>query len=96
MISSKWGASENNRKGEVLLADARPGANNYSRDESWERHDALMARLLGVRKEPEMNGSAFSAARLPRLFRKRHSTWTLSGASLASGDAHGGKTFAAA
>ena len=46
-ISSKWGASENNRKAKYYSL-TRAGRKQLLREtESWERMTALMARLLG-------------------------------------------------
>jgi len=46
-ISSKWGASENNRKAKFYSL-TRAGRKQLLREtESWERMAALMARLLG-------------------------------------------------
>ena len=46
-ISSKWGASENNRKAKYYSL-TRAGQKQLLREtESWERMTALMARLLG-------------------------------------------------
>jgi PadR family transcriptional regulator, regulatory protein PadR len=46
-ISSKWGASENNRKAKYYSL-TRAGRKQLLREtESWERMAALMARLLG-------------------------------------------------
>jgi transcriptional regulator len=46
-VSSKWGASENNRKAKYYSL-TRAGRKQLLREtESWERMTALMARLLG-------------------------------------------------
>ena len=46
-ISSKWGASENNRKAKFYSLTRAGRKQLLSETESWERMTALMARLLG-------------------------------------------------
>jgi PadR family transcriptional regulator PadR len=45
-ISSKWGASENNRKAKFYSLTRAGRRQLLSETESWERMTALMARLL--------------------------------------------------
>jgi transcriptional regulator len=45
-ISSKWGASENNRKAKFYSLTRAGRKQLLSETESWERMTALMARLL--------------------------------------------------
>ncbi len=46
-ISSKWGASENNRKAKYYSLTRAGRKQLLAETESWERMTALMARLLG-------------------------------------------------
>ena len=46
-ISSKWGASENNRKAKFYSRTRAGRKQLLAETESWERMTALMARLLG-------------------------------------------------
>ena len=46
-ISSKWGASENNRKAKFYALTRAGRKQLLAETESWERMTALMARLLG-------------------------------------------------
>jgi PadR family transcriptional regulator PadR len=46
-ISSKWGASENNRKAKFYSLTRAGRKQLLAETESWERMTALMARLLG-------------------------------------------------
>jgi len=46
-ISSKWGASENNRKAKYYSLTRAGRKQLLAERESWERMSALMARLLG-------------------------------------------------
>jgi PadR family transcriptional regulator len=46
-ISSKWGASENNRKAKFYSLTRAGRKQLLAETESWERMAALMARLLG-------------------------------------------------
>jgi PadR family transcriptional regulator PadR len=46
-ISSKWGASENNRKAKYYSLTRAGRKQLQTETESWERMAALMARLLG-------------------------------------------------
>jgi PadR family transcriptional regulator, regulatory protein PadR len=46
-ISSKWGASENNRKAKYYSLTRAGRKQLLAERESWERMTALMARLLG-------------------------------------------------
>jgi len=46
-ISSKWGASENNRKAKYYSLTRAGRKQLLTETESWERMTALMARLLG-------------------------------------------------
>jgi PadR family transcriptional regulator PadR len=46
-ISSKWGASENNRKAKYYSLTRAGRKQLLAEAESWERMTALMARLLG-------------------------------------------------
>ena len=46
-ISSKWGASENNRKAKFYSLTRAGRKQLLAETESWERTTALMARLLG-------------------------------------------------
>jgi transcriptional regulator len=46
-ISSKWGASENNRKAKYYSLTRTGRKQLLAETESWERMTALMARLLG-------------------------------------------------
>jgi PadR family transcriptional regulator PadR len=46
-ISSKWGASENNRKAKFYSLTRAGRKQLLTETESWERMAALMARLLG-------------------------------------------------
>lgn len=46
-ISSKWGASENNRKAKFYSLTRTGRKQLLAETESWERMTALMARLLG-------------------------------------------------
>ncbi len=47
-ISSKWGASENNRKAKFYTVTRAGRKQLLAETESWERMTALMARLLGT------------------------------------------------
>ena len=47
-ISSKWGASENNRKAKYYSLTRAARKQLLAETESWERMTALMARLLGA------------------------------------------------
>ena len=47
-ISSKWGASENNRKAKYYSLTRAGRKQLLAETESWERMTALMARLLGA------------------------------------------------
>ena len=47
-ISSKWGASENNRKAKYYSLTRAGRKQLHAETESWERMTALMARLLGA------------------------------------------------
>ena len=49
-ISSKWGASENNRKAKFYSLTRAGRKQLHEEAESWERMTALMARLLGGTK----------------------------------------------
>ncbi len=46
-ITSKWGASENNRKAKFYSLTRAGRKQLLAETESWERMTALMARLLG-------------------------------------------------
>jgi len=46
-ITSKWGASENNRKAKYYSLTRAGRKQLLAETESWERMTALMARLLG-------------------------------------------------
>ena len=46
-ISSKWGASENNRKAKYYSLTRAGRKQLLTETESWERMTALMTRLLG-------------------------------------------------
>jgi len=46
-ISSKWGASENNRKAKYYSLTRAGRKQLLAETESWERMTALMSRLLG-------------------------------------------------
>jgi transcriptional regulator len=47
-ISSKWGASENNRKAKYYSLTRTGRKQLLAETESWDRMAALMARLLGA------------------------------------------------
>ncbi len=47
-ITSKWGASENNRKAKYYSLTRAGRKQLLAETESWERMTALMARLLGA------------------------------------------------
>ena len=46
-ITSKWGASENNRKAKFYSLTQRGRKQLIAETESWERTAAMMTRLLG-------------------------------------------------
>src|SRR5207253_47140 len=70
-ITSKWGASENNRKAKFYSLTRAGRKQLLAETRSWERMTALMARLLAVRKEPDMEWIRIFGARLLGIFRRR-------------------------